>query len=241
MGEMGDDAHISRFHSCMGNEIGGELRCIRSQQQWESTKITTEVPPSSPANETEGSREKPCNCLEGNDWGVDNGSDWGDDGEDDWGGCGVNSTRDDDISMDDLETMLTHCEMQSASKEPESTPSMKLQSTPTIKPLNRSNSTIGDSLPNFAPPSFEQHDLEMIDEPPTGSGNDDSDDDDDDDAGCSASKVDQMLSRYLEMEDDVEILSALKGGGEISSGGNDGGNSAGGGERYERLPPDERA
>ena len=53
-----------------------------------------------------------------------------------------------------------------------------------------------------------------------------------------------MLSRYLDVEDDEEILSALRGG--TGAGGNrdgscGGGSGGGGGERYERLPPEERA
>ena len=46
-----------------------------------------------------------------------------------------------------------------------------------------------------------------------------------------------MLPRYLDVEDDEVILSALRGGSIASN--ND--NSREGGERYERLPPEERA
>jgi len=243
-GEMGDGTNINRFNSCIGNEMGGEMRCVRSQQQWKNSKTTSEMPMASSANDFESPKETPGNILEENDWGVDDGSDWGDDGDDDWGGGAAKNTKDNtNISMDDLETMLTNCEMHSASKEPESAPSIKLQSTSTSgtsKARNVNSNTSGNPSSHDIPPSFEHHDLEMIDEPPTGRGNDDSDEDDDDDAGIDASKVDQMLSRYLDTEDDEEILSCLKGGGKSSSGGNNDG-KGGGGERYERLPPEERA
>jgi hypothetical protein len=84
----------------------------------------------------------------------------------------------------------------------------------------------------------------MFDEPPAPrkSRVDDVEDDDNDDVyvdsnNIDSTKVNQMLSRYLEMEDDEEILSALRGDGIINSPGKGGG----GGERYERLPPEERA
>ncbi|MBV5333173.1 hypothetical protein JZU54_06450, partial [bacterium] len=99
------------------------------------------------------------------------------------------------------------------------------------------------------PPSFENLDLLTINEPPMRRGGkaDDSDDEDehDDDAGGGGGcDVDAMLSRYLDVEDDEEILSALRGG--TGAGGNrdgscGGGSGGGGGERYERLPPEERA
>ena len=67
---------------------------------------------------------------------------------------------------------------------------------------------------------------------------DDSDDDDDvlDDKNDAA--VQKLLSKYLKEEDDVDIISAIKGGNTLS------GSSGGGirnGEKYERLPPEERA
>ena len=72
-------------------------------------------------------------------------------------------------------------------------------------------------------------------------GGADSDDDEDgvDGSGnIDASKVEQMLSRYLDVEDDEAILSALRGGSIASNNDN---YCEGGGERYERLPPKERA
>jgi pre-rRNA-processing protein TSR4 len=90
-----------------------------------------------------------------------------------------------------------------------------------------------------------------MNEPPsrrsgTSDDGDDEDVDDDDDGGCDDidAKVERMLSRYLDAEDDEEILSALRGGPDAGrDGGSDagGGGDGGGGERYERPPPEERA
>jgi len=253
-GGKGDSMKI-RFQSCIGDAIeGGAMRCIRSQQPWKSSKTTSSVEKSISTNVSESPKESPANNLETNDWGLDDGSDgWGDeDDDDDWGGGGeTNSTKDNaNISMDDLEAMLTNSEMLSASKKSETVASTKLQSTSNssskVSGVNNS-ANAKSSQENVLPsPAFDHIDLEMLDEPPAGRGNaDDSDDDDDDDGEC-ATKVDQMLSKYLDMEEDEEILSALKGGGNGSAGKGDGGSGGnggggGGGERYERLPPEERA
>ena len=94
---------------------------------------------------------------------------------------------------------------------------------------------------NGIEPSFEYHDLETVNEPVLRRGCGEDDDEDDVECGTAdETKVDEMLARYLNMEDDEEILLALKGGNKSPSrGGNEFGGS--GGERYERLPLEERA
>ncbi|KAL7538152.1 hypothetical protein ACHAXR_008327 [Thalassiosira sp. AJA248-18] len=250
-GEMGDNnMSISRFYSCiLGNAAeGGALRCVRSQQRWKNSSKTNSEMAASDSNNDSGN-ELPAKQLDNNDWGIDDGSDgWGEDGDDDWGEAGANKTNEstNNISMDDLETMLNNCEVRAASKKSETLPPTKSQSIPTLstKAPSVHNNTSGNSSANSIHTSlFDHHDLEMINEPITGRRNDDSDEDDNDDFGCSnndASKVDQMLSRYMDMEDDQEILSALKGGSTNSAGSTNNG-KGGGGERYERLPPEERA
>eukprot|EP00578_Thalassiosira_sp_NH16_P005480 CAMPEP_0181134386 /NCGR_PEP_ID=MMETSP1071-20121207/32061_1 /TAXON_ID=35127 /ORGANISM="Thalassiosira sp., Strain NH16" /LENGTH=359 /DNA_ID=CAMNT_0023220903 /DNA_START=403 /DNA_END=1485 /DNA_ORIENTATION=- len=185
--------------------------------------------------------ENPEPALEDNAWGVDNdGDDWGD--EEDWGGNEASNSSDNKtISVDDLEAMIANCEMH-ASRVTEVLPAAKkLQSiSPALAKDSISQNKNIESCANDLPPSFQHHDLEMVNEPPTGAGIDDSDDEDGE-IGCDSSKVDQMLSRYLDMEEDKEILSALNScnkGGDISINNNGGGD---GGERYERLPPEERA
>ena len=232
----GDDADLDRFRACLGRAVGGELRCVRSQRPWEGARSTEDV--ASP-------RDAPGDTSKSNKWGLDDGSDWEDDGDNDWGtGDGTSAEDGPDVSMDDLETMLTRCEMSFATKEPKqaTTSQTPLISAPTP---DAESSTIANPHPQkaHAPPSFRHIDLLMVDEPPASKGDGDSDDEDGSDEGFSnvdSSKVDRLLSRYLETEDDEEILSCLRGGGGASS--NDGNRGRdGGGERYERLPPDERA
>ena len=238
--QQGSDACISRFHPCIGNDgIGGPLRCLRSQKRWSTSTSNSSKPVS---KTSESTKQQPSLAV--NDWGVDDGSDdWGDDDDDDdWGG-GNNDSNNPEISMNEIETMLTKCEMQSTSKATEqqkqkATTAMAHSSTKDSNNI-KNKSEVGPALP-----SFEQYDLEMLNEPHSGNANDS---DEEDEGGCSnvdSSKVDQMLSRYLDMEEDEEILSVLKGGGKHSVSGSqsDGkGGSRGGGERYERLPPEERA
>ena len=208
-----------RFHPCIA---GGALRCFRSQQQWTNYVSST-------AHNSDNQKGEPNTTT--TTWGIDDGNDGWDEDDDDWGGSSETNKKDSEhVSMDELETMLTNCEMHSKKSE-----TAKLQSTTTNHNKRKSH---GNSPANV--PSFEQHDLEMLDEPPTNRGRNDDSDEDDDDNVCTnidGSKVDQMLSRYLDIEDDEEILSAIKRGGKLETENGKGG----GGERYERLPPEERA
>jgi pre-rRNA-processing protein TSR4 len=136
-------------------------------------------------------------------------------------------------SMDDLETSLKGCELQS-NQEKLSGLNAKINQHSNEKHNNN----------NISAPSFVHYELEMINEPVGKTQNDSSDEEDgDDELGASynidASKVDSMLSRYLDMEEDKEIIAALKGGKNVSA--NICGGESGGGERYERLKPEEKA
>ena len=227
-----DDTNTSPFRSCIGN---GSLRCFRSQRRWPTTENLVPSPTSTSKN------EKKNNVVEKNDyWDADVDGGWGNEegGNDDWG-CGDNTT---DLSMDDLESMMNDCEMRTPhsnkSSKPPLQPATKVESLPE-KPA-AIDATVCD-----APPSFEHYDLYMINEPltrkRTGDGVDSDDDEEDDVDGSGnidVSKVEQMLSRYLDVEEDEAILSALRGGSIASNNDN---SLEGGGERYERLPPEERA
>ena len=224
----GNDNTIKRFHPCIG--IDGPLRCFRSQTSWTATTASTDT-----SSKVVSSSKVKNVDLADNDWGLedDNASDeWGDDGDDDWGEGNNNK----DVSMNDLEDMLTKCEMQSTSKKIEH--KQQLQTAKVSQPSSNDSNKSTDKQVNDAP-SFDHYDLDMFNEPHNGNTNDSDDEDD----VVDSSDVDQMLSRYLDMEDDEEILSVLKGGdtnNSSSSNNNDKG-GGGGGERYERLPPDERA
>ena len=265
--DSNNSSEVSRFYSCLGSNAscgggGGVIRCIRSQQTWKSDAknvSSSDITPDEIANpKKDATKSASNNKLESNDWGIDddnNDSDggWGDDSDDDWGGGGEANNKGTDegtnITMDDLESMLDQCEVKQANKM-ETDP--KLQSPSKISTADN-NTVIGESSSakgiNKSSPAFDQYQLDMFNEPTTGREGVDSDDEDDADNNGDVSKVDQMLSRYLDMEQDEEIISALKGGnnkgGASSSGGDNtgkgGGGGGGGGEKYERLPPEERA
>jgi len=220
---------IKRFHPCIG--IDGPLRCFRSQTSWATPASTDTTDTSSKA--VSSSKVKKVDLVD-NDWGIgddDNANGgWGDNGDDDWGG----GNSDKDVSMNDLEDMLTKCEMQSTSKKIER--EQQQQAAKASQPSSKDSSKSTDKVNNA--PSFDHHNLEMFNEPHIGNA---SDSDDEEDV-VDSSDVDQMLSRYLDMEEDEEILSVLKGGDtNNSSSNNNNDKGGGGGERYERLPPDERA
>ena len=226
-GETMGSESSNRFHSCKSR---GSVCCIRSQQCWTGLAEST-------AETMTRDFEEPCNIRRDNDWGVDDhNAFWEDDGDNAWGGGKNSASSEDYISIDDLETLLNSCEMKSpgiTSKPSPSTDGVAVQQSQSADSANRTNGI---------QPSFEYHDLETVNEPVVHRGGGD-EDDDEDDVECGntdAKKVDEMLSRYLDMEEDEEILLALKGGIKSHSrGGNEFGGS--GGERYERLPPEERA
>lgn len=221
-----DDTNTSTFRSCMGN---GSLRCFRSQRPW---------PPTATARHKKKNDDY---------WGTDVDGGWGkeDSDNDDWG-CGDNTT---DLSMDDLESMMNDCEVRNSHSNRSSKPSLQpLTKSESLPEKSVAVDVIDESsLTCDAPQSFEHYDLYTICEPPirkrNGGGVDSDDDDDDEDevdgsGNIDVSKVEQMISRYLDVEDDVTILSALRGDSIAINNDN---SRERGGERYERLPPEERA
>lgn len=230
---VGDETAKTRFCANFGGTMGGAVRCFRSQKQQLSNNATPDEGKSPEA------KVKTPQSLADNDWGMDDDSGgWGDtDDGDDWGDSGgTDKAADNTISMNDLEAMLTNCEMQSNQ-------AVALQAKSSVSQA-QSNQHVKEKQSDVSAPSFAHHDLDMIDEPFGKTRNDDSSDDenDDDDLGANidASKVDSMLSRYLDMEEDEEIIAALKGGTNTTNNICGGGNG-GGGEKYEKLKPEEKA
>ncbi|KAL3812077.1 hypothetical protein ACHAXA_002774 [Cyclostephanos tholiformis] len=263
-GEYGDEDETaegggaSAFRSWIGS---GPVRCLRSQRRWTAaTKCDGDVDDPPPPGNRPTTRDD--DYWGADDAGIDGGG-WGDgvdDVEDDWGV----STNGADVSVDDLEAMMNECEMMrpatnvKTGRNPSSSSSSSPSQTLREKHDADDDADCGASSTTNtrnAPPSFEHIDLLTMNEPPTRrrrGGSDDSDDDDgedyddeDEDFGSGdnndASKVGRMLSRYLDLEDDEEILSALRSGLGANNRGDSREGVSGGGERYERLPPEERA
>mmetsp|Transcript_20386 Transcript_20386/g.42755 ORF Transcript_20386/g.42755 Transcript_20386/m.42755 type:complete len:501 (-) Transcript_20386:114-1616(-) len=229
-GGVGHENSRGKFRPCFGGISGSNsIRCLRSQKVWQESigKVTSE--------NYNIDDEKPTKSnLDDNDWGDDGSDGWGKDCNDDgdWG-AGADTTNEVDVSIDDLEAMISKCEMQtnaSCNKPPKSSFAKKDQCANVLQSTK------------VRIPAFPMYELEMINEPPsTNQSNrfDGDDDDDDNDESCDNIDVNNLLSRYMAMEDDEEILSALKGGAKNYSGQSNGG--SGGGEKYERLPAHERA
>ena len=225
--ELDGDASstIDGFKPCIGV---GPLCCFRSQKSWTKTPANTTA---TSVTQAPSSRSATATAKK-NDWGMDDdddddGSDgWGDnDGnDDDWGvPDGNTDSTDKDISMNDLENMLTKCEMQYTTSKSKTVQHQQQEVTKEVTKKGDIKSNINDSV---TAPSFDHHNLDMVNEPPqTGKANhsDEEEEDDDDDYGSSditSSKVDDMVARYLDtIEDNEEIISALKGG-ECNAGSN---------------------
>mmetsp|Transcript_16859 Transcript_16859/g.33639 ORF Transcript_16859/g.33639 Transcript_16859/m.33639 type:complete len:393 (-) Transcript_16859:806-1984(-) len=227
---------------------GGVVYCIRSQQ----TAITSSY--ARPAAALSQTKESVTRSDELGGWGDDVQDDhadsWGDgdNGNDiasgeDWGATAGDGVE----SMDDLEAMLKVCEMNEDKKI--STNQHKSKNKNARKQEKSGNICDKERLyPQSNDGDFARFELEMYEEPYacTGGVGEETDDDevDDDDAvgatGTSDAKVQKLLSRYLDEEEDTELISALGGSGNRVSGGGGGSNSSRG-EKFERLPPDERA
>lgn len=149
-------------------------------------------------------------------WVDDSG--WGEDG-DDW------DAKNDDESMDQIEAMLAKLE----TEEQSSANKVKLKKT-----------TMKIVLDEASHKSFSKYDLDLYDEPivKRSSNIDDSDsDDENDDFDVKNDSIQKLLTKYISEEEDQAILSAIQGGPGnhvTSQGGEDG-------EKYERLPPEDRA
>ncbi|KAL3781744.1 hypothetical protein HJC23_004843 [Cyclotella cryptica] len=237
----GTEANDCKFRLDFGQS---PIRCFRSQRPRpsgarDSVKAAAPIADAAPQSKN----------LEINDWGEND--DWSTsgsgDGDDDWGIGEHAANKATDVSMDDLEAMISKCEMQStiASNHRTSNSQNNVQSTTARD--NAANKHDHESAP-----SFRHCNLEMFDEPSAPRKGDSEkimdgdEEDDDEDFGydnIDSSKINQMLSKYLATEEDEEILSALKGKPVAS---NEGlsrtvGKGSAGGERYERISPEERA
>ena len=227
---------------------GGVVQCIRSQQVGVAS------------SESELEHRKEANQPE--KWTKDTSGGWRDDTQDDSaGGWGdVHSNIDDDWGtdtgdgpelMEDLEAMLTACEMNAGNgasgKKTKGKNRNSKKNAKGSEIIAREKLCSQSSLEAFA-----RFELEMYEEPyaaSRGNGEENSDDEDDDDdavgtTGTDGAKIQKLLSKYLEEEEDQELLSALGGSGSSASCGGGvagGGVSRNSGEKFERLPPDERA
>lgn len=168
-------------------------------------------------------------------WGGDTGDDT------DWGASeqqdGIENNPKSSSSMDELEAMLAVMEAkdkdEAHSKNREiKSPQQKYNPSNTTRQQNKSE---GDQVASNA---FPKYDLDVYDEPYISTADVDSDDEDIQDT-TNDKDIQHLLSKYLEEEDDSEIVSAIKGGKSAAGGIGSGGGI--GGEQYERLPPEERA
>jgi pre-rRNA-processing protein TSR4 len=152
--------------------------------------------------------------------------------QDEQGGDG-NDKMADDLDMADLESKLAAME---SKKEATST---KPSSQGRVGPSAKATASSGETSASSGFPMFELHSLP---EPRAMQPSYD-----DDDVGMSSGgrggaddkKIQQMLSQYMAMEDDEEILSVLRG--TMSGGGGVGATGKGNAERDERLSASDRA
>lgn len=188
--------------------LGGGGRFVsRHSQPGEEIKVTEEKAMTEQPSTT-------TDAVESSPWGTDDTNN-GDDNNGDW-----DVTDGDDDNVDDVEAMVAAMEMEGNVIKVE-----KKKSSRAKQSQNHDDSS--SSLP-----CFEIHSLQ---EPPR--PYQDVDDDDEDDTvgvmGASDDKhIQELLARYLQEEEDPDILAALQG------------SSTGGGrigEQEEQLPPEDRA
>ena len=225
---------------------GGVVRCLRSQEiSMANTTSDGNADTNNAAFTSINSSQAPPGDSSG--WGVDDcddgdtfDNDWG---ADDWGESSHPNNKDD--TMDDLEAMLTACEMKEESKATKSKGKKNASKTN----IDSKDGKIQLQVHGPAIHQFSRYALDMYDEPYVHATHHETDGDDDDDAigtsGASDDKIQKMLSRYLKDEEDHDIVQALGGAASSSTPsaktGSSGGGGSGGGEKYERLPPEERA
>lgn len=249
-GGMNDSVEDGRRRFCFGG--GGVVRCLRSQSEsslrGQKSLVETVLPNISSSDDTDTKSGK--GRWDSTGWDNDEGGNaWGENSDDtDWAvdGYGKNytATKENGSSLGDLEAMLAQCEMRHEERKDRNvvrarTSSGKKKNLVGDRQLMSTSSSTAEMAPMF--PRYE---LEIFDEPAGSKGqrdlSEESDDDDGDEIGCGGNdnEVQKMLAKYLEEEKDEDILAALQGksGGDGQAGG-----GAVGEEKYERLPPDERA
>lgn len=237
---QGSNSNVTgeNFRFCLGGN--GVFKCIRSQrnQEQEQQKDQKAVV----------QEQKMLSTWDADDggWGDaddDDDAGWGGDagGDTDWGISeqqdGIEINAEASSSMDELEAMLAV--MEAKDKEEVRSKNIEIKSQQKHNPSNttrQQNKSEGDQVASNA---FPKYDLDVYDEPYISTIDVDSDDEDIQDT-TNDKDIQHLLSKYLEEEDDSEIVSAIKGG-TSAAGGIGGGGSGIGGEQYERLPPEERA
>eukprot|EP00978_Attheya_sp_CCMP212_P029833 scaffold107392_cov45-Attheya_sp.AAC.4 len=216
---------------CFGGK--GVVRCSRTQQQLHLTKpckapssVEVEKRNVGAKDDTGGWGDDDKDDDDDGGWGADDGNDWG-----------MNNAE--DSNMDDLESMLANMEMKKEHPSQTSSKSTRKQKKSTNNDVCALEVENKNAFPCYL--------LDMYDEPSTNTSSasmeDDDDEDGDNDVGISSTKendkVQSILAKYLAEEEDDDIVAAVRG-----SGGGDSGSSnigpASGGERYEKLPLEER-
>ena len=230
---QGSNVTGENFRFCLGGN--GVFKCIRSQRKQEQHEIKKAVVQEQKMMST---------------WDADDGG-WGDaddDDDDGWGGDtgddtdwgtfeqqdGIKKNTEASSSMDELEAMLAVMEAKDKDEVLSKTNEIKSQQKHNPSNITRQqNISEGDQVARIA---FPKYDLDVYDEPYISTLDVDSDDEDIQDT-TNDKDIQHLLSKYLEEEDDSELVSAIKGGKSAAEGIGGGG----GGEKYERLPPEERA
>lgn len=235
-GATGNDAENYRFH--LGG--AGVFKCLRSQTIKAEEDINA-----SDVHEGTDAIDKNRNLSSGEEnesggggWGATDDEDggWGDMTDNDWGNsCSVDEDESaNDKDMNELEAMLSAIEAGNDKKVSLSGKTRRKKQTDDKQ--NEHIGTIAKNIGNF----FPRYDLDVYEEPKC---NDDDDSDEEDIVITSKeSDVQKLLAKYLKDEEDSEIISAIKnpcGNNKGGNGGTNGNDNAG--EKYERLPPLEKA
>jgi len=210
------------------------VRCIRSQYDSNDAGETNDA----------GIAEKKNATIPTSTWDNNKNTDdggWGDDtGTNGWG-IGSDSIKDDTSikSIDELEAMLSAMEAKLGNSEDVWNSNSTNKKTRKKDDINKVNDPISSI------PAFKRFELDIYDEPSNSnreSKNIDLDDDDLVGMACTDnSKIQKMLTDYLKEEDDETIKAIIFNG---NGGDNNHGRGASGGdngEKYERLPPEDRA
>lgn len=254
--------HVRAFRQQEAEEMGGKsfvigggvVRCLRSQTVLcDSDKAGGPVADNGIDDDIKPEKAKEVTKISenGDDWGPsaewNTAIDWTEPSkeasrEEEWGGTGdgddmpvANST------LDNLEAMLRQCQTNTVPKKTTTkkkrTKSTKKKSSP-LKQQKEDKST-------FAFPCIP---LEYLDEPmqhrnqkQSSQLSDVDSDDDENDNAINDAAVQQMIAKYLEQEEDADIVSAIASRSPASSSLDGSGSSVSSGEAYERLPPSERA
>jgi hypothetical protein len=232
----------------------GVIRCIRTQQSTNVQLLHSKIDKGQcqeydnyPTSNDCGEKEE-SNQLLG--WGDDDcqrscsnedddSSDWGFQHQDE-----KSTNQDSSCVMDDIEAMVAAMELNNQAKAQNKKKKCKTNQGHSRSETNQTNTGSTHSV-ETSMNAFPRFDLDVYDEPCVEKG--DSDDEDvttnniHDDAA-----VQSLLSKYLEQEEDSDIVAVIRSGGKQimpPCGGVGNAKKAGNEsfEKYEKLPPDDRA